>query len=201
MKIKYTLIVILSGLSYFISTKLSHLLVIPPDFASAAWPPAGIALAFVLYYKRPAIVGLSLGSFLSNAWPHLSLEALKSIPISLITALIIASGTTLQAYITCKIIAYFNDAKLRLDSKSEVIKFLLISGPLGCTISATVGVTCLFLFNIIEPSLFLSSWFTWWIGDTVGAITLTPLVLSFFENKDQLWRNRRLSFTLPTELE
>lgn len=197
MKIKYFLIILLSAVSYFVVAKLSLLLAIPPGFASAVWPPAGIALACVLYFREPATIGILIGAFLANGWPHLNLQAGEIVTRPLISAFVIGLGATFQAYITYRLILYFDKSSLKLDNKREVIKFLLIAGPLGCIINSTVGTSTLYLSGIIPGDTFLFSWFTWWIGDSIGAIVFAPLLFSIFEFKSPLWRSRRLTFTTP----
>ena len=51
---------------YFAAGKLALLLAIPPGYAAAVWPPAGIALAGVLRYGPGIALGVWLGSFLTN---------------------------------------------------------------------------------------------------------------------------------------
>ncbi len=197
MKIKYFLIILLSSAAYFISARLSLQLAIPPGFASAAWPPAGIALACMLYFRGSAVIGVLIGSFFANLWPHLSLVSGESIQRPMVIAFIIGLGAALQTYITYKAVTHFDSSKMRLDNWKEVAKFLLIAGPLGCMINSTIGVSTLFFSGIISLETFSFSWFTWWIGDAIGTIVFTPLILTIFEHRDSLWRRRRLSFTAP----
>ncbi|PIK13612.1 CHASE domain-containing protein [Halobacteriovorax sp. JY17] len=197
MKIKYLLIILLSSVAYFVSARLSLQLAIPPGFASAAWPPAGIALACMLYFRGSAVIGVLIGSFFANLWPHLSLVSGESVQRPIVIAFIIGLGAALQTYITYKAVTHFDNSKLRFDNWREVAKFLFIAGPLGCMINSTIGVSTLFFSGVISLETFSFSWFTWWIGDAIGTVVFTPLILTVFESKDTLWKRRRLSFTVP----
>ncbi|MCB1828896.1 MAG: hypothetical protein KDI35_01735, partial [Gammaproteobacteria bacterium] len=48
---------VLLALLYFVSGHLSLLLAIPPGYATAVWPGAGIALAGLLLYGRRYLPG------------------------------------------------------------------------------------------------------------------------------------------------
>lgn len=197
MKIKYISTILISALAYFISARLSLQLAIPPGFASAVWPPAGIALACLLYFKDSSVIGIIIGSFLANAWPHISIKDFEIIQRPIVTALIIGLGASLQSYIAYRAIIYFDDSKLKLNNKLSVIKFQLICGPIGCLISPSIGVTALFFAGIISKETFFFSWFTWWIGDTIGSVVFAPLILSIFQSRDNLWKTRRVTYTSP----
>ena len=40
-------------------------------------------------------------------------------------------------------------------------------------------------------------WWTWWVGDTLGVLIVTPLVLSWLAEPRAIWHRRRLSVGLP----
>ncbi|MCB1160783.1 MAG: MASE1 domain-containing protein, partial [Leptospiraceae bacterium] len=48
---------------YFIAGKIALLLAIPPGYATAVWPSAGIALAFTVRYGHRVWPGILIGSF------------------------------------------------------------------------------------------------------------------------------------------
>ena len=62
--------------------------------------------------------------------------------------------------------------------------------------SATVGVTALYLSGSVAGSYLLFSWVTWWVGDTIGTLIVAPLVLLWAERRPA-WRRRRISVTVP----
>src|SRR3712207_6953974 len=49
--------------------------------------------------------------------------------------------------------------------RSGVLSLLFWGGFVGCWVSATWGVTMLYLAGNIEKSYVLFSWATWWVGD------------------------------------
>ncbi len=51
--------------------------------------------------------------------------------------------------------------------------------------NATVGVSVLLATGAIGGSNYLFSWFTWWVGDSIGAMIFAPLAL--------IWRRDPIS--------
>src|SRR5215468_2411017 len=60
--------IVLVVLAYYVAGRLGLLLAIPPGYASAFWPSAGIGLAAVLIWGNRMWPGIALASFLVNAW-------------------------------------------------------------------------------------------------------------------------------------
>ncbi len=74
------------ALCYFAAAKVSLVFAIPPGYATAVWPPSGIALAALLLWGVRAWPGVWLGAALTN----------YSIDLSMPAALGIATGNTLE---------------------------------------------------------------------------------------------------------
>src|SRR5258705_3315738 len=77
----------LMAAAYYASGRLSLPLAIPPGYATAVWPPSGIALAALLLLGPGAWPGVWLGAALVNG----------TVESSWVAAAIIASGNTLEA--------------------------------------------------------------------------------------------------------
>ena len=58
--------ILLLALAYVLAGRLALVLAIPPGFASAIFPPVGIALVAVLIWGYPMLAGVFLGSTLLN---------------------------------------------------------------------------------------------------------------------------------------
>ncbi len=69
------------------------------------------------------------------------------------------------------------DARDLLAEESDLFRFLLLGGPSACLISSVWSTFGMLLFGQIAPREILFSWTTWWVGDSIGAITAAPLVL------------------------
>src|SRR4030095_511946 len=62
---------------------------------------------------------------------------------------------------------------------------------LSTAISATIGNVSLCLGGAASWSNFGWLWLTWWSGDSVGALVVTPLILSWVDKPIEPWRGWR----------
>jgi PAS domain S-box-containing protein len=159
-------IVVLAAV-YFAAAKLSLLLAIPPGYATAVWPPSGIALAAVLLAGTRIWPGIWLGAALTNL----------TVQGSPLLAILIAIGNTLEALVGAKLIARYAGGG-RFDSGELVVKFVGLSA-LSAAIAATIGVTTLAIDQALPISDVLVHLWTWWEGDASGMIIVAPLILSW----------------------
>lgn len=166
----------LALVGYCVFGLATEFLAIPPDFATPVWPAAGFALAMVLIHGRMVLPGIFLGAVIANLlitlWQGNAFELQP-----LLLATMIAVGATLQSAITATLITRQRDRIIMLDDDRDIIRFVLLAGPVGSLISATNGTTQLCLFGLVHWSLWTSNWMIWWIGDAVGTLLVTPVVL------------------------
>jgi len=78
----------------------------------------------------------------------------------------------------------------------DIIKFLLLGGPVSCLVNATWSVTSLLLGGVIQPVDYLFHWWTWWVGDAIGVITFTPLILIWAAKPTVFPHGRQISLPL-----
>lgn len=188
--------IILLALAYLITGQLAMLLAIPPGFVSAIFPPVGVALAAVLIWGYPLLLGVFLGSTLLNlsiAVTSMDQLAWQQLPV----AGGIALGTTLQCLCACWLIRRLVGFPNPLTEERHIMLLLLIGGPLTCLLSASVGTAVLSLHQIITPGQTLFSWWSWWIGDSIGVLIAAPLMFIAFARPREIWRSRIGTVGLP----
>lgn len=184
-------ILLLAGASYA-SGRLGLFLAIPPGYATAVWPPAGIALAGLLHLGPWGAIGVLLGSFLVNLGVGGSPN-----PTSIAIAASIALGSTLQALLGAALIRRFLGEPLALDRERVVLRFLLLGGPAACLTACTWGTGTLLLLGDLPTAKTLVTFWTWWSGDVLGVMVFAPLGLLFVGQPRELWRRRRAVLGLP----
>jgi PAS domain S-box-containing protein len=182
------------AVSYAVCGKLGLLLALPPGYATAIWAPSGIALAAVLVYGRSAGFGVLVGSFIVNVSVGLGGGHVAR---AIAVALAIACGASLQAFIGRALIRRAIGFPHPLNEGPDVLRFSLLGGPLACLTNATVGSSALFVSGAFTLKDYLTNWLTWWAGDVLGVIVVTPIVLSFVARPRAVWRPRRLSVAGP----
>jgi diguanylate cyclase (GGDEF)-like protein len=157
---------------YFVAAKLSLQFAIPPGYATAVWPPSGIALAATLLLGSRLWPGVWLGAALVN----------YSVNASPILAALLGTGNALEALAGAALIRRYMGVPRRFEHCRDVVIFVAIAA-LSCTIASTVAVLSMGVLGLVSWTDIPANWWTWWQGDVSGIIIVTPLVLS--------WRLRR----------
>jgi signal transduction histidine kinase len=161
--------ILLLAAVYFAAGKLGLSLAYENRSASLVWPPTGIALASVLILGQWIWPGIFVGAFCVN----LDTTGL------LASSFGIASGNTLEALLAAWLIGKFAGGARVFDDPWGVFQFLLLAG-IGCVAGATIGVIDLGLSAEMPWDKFAGTWWTWWQGDIIGALLVTPPLI--------LWR-------------
>lgn len=181
---KDALLLVALGGAYFIAGKLGLKLAFVHASATAVWPCTGIALVAFLtlgYRVWPVIL---MGAFLVNL----------TTAGSLATSIGIAVGNTLEGVVGCYLVSRFAGGQCAFERAQDIIRFAFLAGMVSTTVSATVGVTTLAVGGYADWAKYGSIWSTWWLGDAVGAVVVTPFLL--------LWRqNPRLDWTRKQSVE
>lgn len=90
------LIAVAIACAYLIAGRAGSFFSIPPGFASAIWPAAGVGLACALIYGHvPAVIGVYLGAFCVNTLNVMEYSGPLSFG-SLLLPAIMAAGASLQ---------------------------------------------------------------------------------------------------------
>ncbi len=183
--IKLLKINVVALLLYWLLALSTELLAIPPDYATPVWPSAGVALGFVIAYGRRVYPGIFLGALLAN----LSTSLMQGITLDfgqVLFAASIAVGATLQSALAKYALKQLHVLPHQLVSGASVALFLIMAGPVSCLLNSINGATMLVLFDIVPAQLWVSNWLVWWVGDSVGALILTPIVLRFIDYSKQV---------------
>ena len=181
---------------YFVLGIAGLELAIPPGYATAIFPASGIAVAGILYGGNRLLPGVWLGSFGINLWIAFGYGDLEL--TSLLIAVIIGVGSSLQAFIASYLIKNIAQIKWQhLTNNRDIAQFLLLTGPVACLISASWANATLFSFNLISTENIAANWLNWWIGDVTGVLLFAPLALLVLLRKQAPWRNRLKTIALP----
>lgn len=168
----------------------------PPGYASPVFPAAGFAIAITLCFGRSILPAIWLGSLILNigvAFVHG-----VSSTTSLWVAVGIATGSTLQTFCAYTLVQYRLSDKWRyLENERDILSFLLISGPVACIIAATIGLGCLLVAGIIPPYEWAFGWWNWYIGDTLGVLLFSPLMIGWIYREEKSWSDRLKTVTIP----
>jgi integral membrane sensor domain MASE1 len=152
---------------YFVTARLSLALAIPLGYATAVWPPAGLALAAVLLAGNRIWPGIWLGAAAVNF----------TVQASMVAAAFIGTGNTLEALAGAALARHYIGIRRTFERGEDVFKFVALAAAVS-TVAATIGVASIAMQGPIAWSDLASNWWTWWQGDTSAIIVITPLLLS-----------------------
>ena len=183
--------------AYFLAGKLAQVLAIPPGYATAVWPAAGLALAGVLLFGYRVLPGVLVGSVAVNIRTSFDTSSAGAILHCILLTTSIGFGAALQAALGALLVRRYVGFPTPLLREREVVGFLFLGGPLACVAGPTWGVVSLLVAHIITPGIFLFTWLTWWVGDTIGVMIFCPLTLLLFCKPRHIWQPRRISVGLP----
>ncbi len=183
---------------YYAFGRLALFLAIPPGYATAVWPAAGVALVAILLFGYRVWPGILIAHFLVNIFTAFDASSPAAALNSMTLPLAIACGGVLQAVSGAALIRRAIGPSIVLQDQREIVKFLALGGPVSCVVSATIGTICLVAWGRISNSEILFSWFTWWVGDAIGVMVMAPLLLAWLAPPRERWRDRRAALTWPT---
>ena len=163
---------------YFLAGKLG--LKLAYANASAVWPVTGIAIATLLILGLRVWPAIFAAAFLINIATGGTFAA----------SLVIATGSTLEALAASYLVIRFAGGLNAFQRSQNIFRFALLA-VVATAISATLGATTLALSGVAPWHRYLTIFCTWWLGNAVGAIIVTPLVLLWFENPRLEWTRKQ----------
>ena len=167
---------------YWGAAELGFTLAFSVRQVTPVWPPTGIALAALLRFGTSWWPGISAGAFAANL-------AAGAAPW---TAAGIASGNTLEALagvFLLRRVFHFDDAV----EKVRDVAALAVAAALAPMVSATVGVASLGVSDLIPAAVgIVTTWVIWWVGDAMGLLLVTPLLLGLSRKQPPLLHRRPL---------
>jgi PAS domain S-box-containing protein len=136
--------------------------------ATLVWPPTGVCLAALVLGGCRLWPAVAVGAFLTN----LSTGAPP------LAACGISVGNTLEAVVGALALRRIPAFRGSFDRFTEVLGLGEVA--IGATsISATIGVASLVLGGVIAEAELARTWLVWWTGNALGALVVTPLVLTW----------------------
>jgi len=174
-------VLLLMALAYAVVGRVSLLLAIPPAYASPLYPPAGMALVFVLLYGRSAAAAVAVGAIVIN----LLLNPLRAVGLA---EVVIGLGAGLQALVAAELVQRMVRQPLTLSAPRDIARFYLFGALIGCLVSASVATAALAVADVVPASAWPMTWLTWWMGDALGTLIAAPILLTLAGRPREAWR-------------
>lgn len=137
--------------------------------SSPLWPPSGLALAMTFIFGlRNVLPGIATGIF--------SLAIQSHAPT--VTVLGLISAGLLEVIVANIVLLALHEGKFKFSSPKEIFQFLVIACGLAPIIGSTVAIPFLYAGNMISVDIVPRVWLTFFVGDSLGIMIFTPLILS-----------------------
>jgi signal transduction histidine kinase/CheY-like chemotaxis protein len=154
---------------YVAAAKLGLQLATVHGIATVLWLPSGVAVA-----------ALVLRGF--HLWPGIAVAVLLAVaPTGAHPGFVMAAamGNVLEpvtAALLLRRIVRFDPAMERV---RDVFGFVFSSAVLSTMLSATIGVAGMCMSGMAPWTAYGSIWWTWWLGNVMGALVVGPLILTW----------------------
>jgi len=187
-----------TALAYLMLGLAALQLAIAPSYAAPLFPSAGIALAAVLVYGNIAMPGVVLGALGVN----LSLSALRgNLDLSALgVPMLIALGAGLQAWLGAWLVQRHAQHPQAIDEPRDVAVLFGLGGLVACTANASLSTLALVASGTVPLAKAITTWVTWWAGDSFGALIGAPIALTLIGRPRADWAGRRLMVGLTLTL-
>ncbi|HQT25239.1 MAG TPA: diguanylate cyclase, partial [Burkholderiales bacterium] len=181
--------------AYLATGEPALLLAKSSGYATPIFPPAGIAIGFCFISGFEILPAVFIGAFLLNFWIGFS-KTFHFGTLEIASGLLLAIASTLQAAMGGWALRRLAGFPAPLDRVVDLARFLFVS-PAFCLVSSSLSTLSLYWLGAIPASEVLTGWSAWWLGDTLGVVTVFPLVMVLFGEPRPIWKKRALTVALP----
>lgn len=158
------------ALLFALFIKLTMIHLAADSYSSIFWIPSGIGLATLLIGGQKYLPAIFLGALASNLYQG----------GSYLPAVMISFGITLELWVDYYLLMQIRIKQTRFNPQLTHIRdyLCLVAVAAPCAlISAFIGITTLCLADAIPQDRLASCLMNWWMGNTLGTMTITPLIL------------------------
>nr|WP_206306281.1 MASE1 domain-containing protein [Streptomyces humi] len=134
------------------------------------FPSTGVALACLLVFGLGCWPGVTLGAFLL-------VTSLGSPGLDVVGILVGNTGGPVCAYLLLRRAGFRTD----LSRLRDGVALVFLGALTAMLVSSVVGMVSLLLVGKVATSSFWPSWLAWWVGDAMGVLLVTPVLLLLLE--------------------
>jgi signal transduction histidine kinase/ActR/RegA family two-component response regulator len=161
---------VIVGVAYFLAARLGLALLENSDGVAVFWPAAGIASGILIGFgpsaRWPVIIGVMTATIIANVMGDRNL----------ISSIFFAVANAGEAILVAGLIERFYRSPFELDELRRVLAFFAATAT-GTIISGVIGTIGFVLFHSSTTPA-ATIWFHWVSSDSIGTITVAPLVIA-----------------------
>ena len=146
------------------------------DIGSVIWPGSGLALAAVLIGGKRYLWGVLLGALVVNFLSSNSLVWVAGATLASI----------LEVLLGVRLLTRSDKFSSSLNTLRDYLLLAVLGGAVASLIGALIGTCALVLSGFIAPADYFEKALHWWMGDALGVVMVTPLILVWWH----WWRSK-----------
>ncbi|MDG9719443.1 MASE1 domain-containing protein [Streptomyces sp. DH24] len=157
--------------SYYATGRLGLLrqLSVEDAVVTPVWPPTGLAVACLLVLGLRAVPGIVLGAL----FVIMSITSITSLTPGVVVTLF---GNT-AGPVCALFLLRRADFRTDLSRLRDGLALVFLAALASMLISASIGVGALIHAGKLDTDSFWPVWLAWWVGDAMGVVIVTPLLL------------------------
>lgn len=148
---------------------------------SIIWPASGLALAVLLVGGKRYIWGIFLGSLTLNALLDDSLWAIGGITLV----------NVIEPLLGVWLLTGNKKSTSFLDSLPSYLQLIVLGGGVASIFGGIIGPLSLLLADFITTADYFKNALHWWMGDALGVVLITTLILAWHKVKPSPLINRK----------
>jgi PAS domain S-box-containing protein len=167
---------------YYVMARLGLTYAIMGGAISPVWPPAGVAVALVWWLGPWVLPGIFLGSWAANMQgapgPFFSVG--------------IALAATAGAWLAGRLTRRWAGGRDLLESLPGLVRFAAAAALTAPLAAASIGALSMAMSGLLPWERLGSGWLTWWLGDAMGVIVMSPALLAWRLPVHWAWSRARV---------
>ncbi|WP_181139959.1 MASE1 domain-containing protein [Streptomyces sp. Ru71] len=148
---------------------LMRQLVVESSVVTPIWPASGVAVAALLILGLAVWPGIALGTLLV-------IESIASVQLDVLGTIL---GNTLAPVCACLMLRRAG-FRLSLSRLRDGLLLVFLGALTAMLISSFAGVGLLVATGKLPTDDFWPVWLAWWVGDAMGVLIVTPLLLMLY---------------------
>ncbi|HEX6119586.1 MAG TPA: CHASE domain-containing protein, partial [Dongiaceae bacterium] len=165
----YLVAVALGALGYFVLAKLSLYFASASLGMSPIWPASGFGVVLVRFWGRRMWPGIFVGAFLPSMFGD-----------QLDVVVLTSAGSALEAVVGGMILSYLH-ARYSDNFMLARLLGIVLAALWAALVGTAIGIAAFSLLGSLTSDHLGEAWFTWWVGDALGILIMTPALLAVRE--------------------
>ena len=185
--------IIALAVMYFVAAWCVSTIGISEGFSLPIYPAAGVALGGCICCGPRLWPGVFLGGLAFNFWFMNYVAPATDMPFftMMLTNSGMASAAVAQALVGAFLFNRFVSSSNPLQRTKDILIFIFFVAAAGCIVSATACLGILNWGGHLPWEKLVQEWTTWWLGDVMGILLVTPFFFVFRQPLSFRWIPRR----------